>query len=34
MPNLTALENIELAAEMSQDPLDPQMLLERVEHSE
>jgi putative ABC transport system ATP-binding protein len=31
MPNLTALENIELASEMSKEPLDPQMLLERVE---
>jgi putative ABC transport system ATP-binding protein len=31
MPNLTALENVIMASEMSQAPLDPQMLLERVE---
>jgi putative ABC transport system ATP-binding protein len=34
MPNLTALENIALASEMSKEPLDPQMLLERVELSD
>ena len=30
LPGLTALENIELAAELGSDPLDPEMLLERV----
>ena len=31
MPNLTALENVELAAEMSPDPLDPEELLKQVD---
>lgn len=31
MPNLTALENVELAAEMSRNSLDPRQLLEQVE---
>lgn len=31
MPNLTALENVELAAEMSGNPLDPKELLAQVE---
>jgi putative ABC transport system ATP-binding protein len=30
MPNLTAYENIELAAQLSADPLDPEELLEKV----
>jgi putative ABC transport system ATP-binding protein len=30
MPNLTAIENIELALEISKDPLDPKMVLEAV----
>lgn len=34
MPNLTALENIQLAADMSAAPLDPLALLERVGLSE
>lgn len=31
MPNLTALENVELAAEMSANPLDPAKMLEQVD---
>jgi len=34
MPNLTALENVELVSEMSKDPIDAKMLLERVELSD
>jgi putative ABC transport system ATP-binding protein len=30
MPGLTALENVQLAAELSKDPLDPETLLEQV----
>lgn len=30
MPNLTALENIELVSDMAKDPIDPKMLIERV----
>jgi putative ABC transport system ATP-binding protein len=30
MPNLTALENIELVSEMSSNPIDSKMLIERV----
>ncbi len=30
MPNLTALENVELARQVCRDPLDPQEMLERV----
>ena len=30
MPNLTAIENIELALEISKDPLDPKAVLEAV----
>ena len=29
--NLTALENVELASQISKEPLDPKMVLERVE---
>lgn len=31
MPNLTALENVELASQISKDPLDEKMVLKRVE---
>lgn len=34
MPNLTALENVSLVSEMSNDSLDPFMLLERVDLSD
>lgn len=34
MPNLTALENIELVSEMADEPIDAKMLLERVELSD
>lgn len=30
LPNLTALENVEITAEMSPVPIDPRMLIERV----
>lgn len=30
LPNLTALENIELVSDMAKDPIDPAMLIERV----
>lgn len=30
LPNLTALENVEITAEMSPDPIDAKMLIERV----
>lgn len=30
MPNLTALENVELALQISKDPLDAQAVLEEV----